>query len=284
MHGWIFTRACMTARAINESAFFCSTSLLSSLARCDGNHKHDKWGPVMRCGRFHRRQYLLESAGPVFSSASPPLRAATVAPSVALGRANDTAARWNLFPMMVSHVILRPGRNCFFRPHPAWAAQLGGPVSAPRRVRRPFRPSRSSFVSCSNCSYVEKTNRIVCYLGRLGRVKTFSETKRARHPFDSRSGLRPLVMKTLTRIHEMGPEAVGCPLDAPCRRPRNSSLFWKRCDWPPKLLRQLLQEGRHLGAFPKKPFVRAGQGKTASAPTGSVPSGSASSKGTVTSH
>ena len=78
--------------------------------------------------------------------------------SVALGRANDTAARWNLFPMMVSHVILRPGRNCFFRPHPAWAAQLGGPVSAPRRVRRPFRPSRSSFVSCPNYSHVGKTN------------------------------------------------------------------------------------------------------------------------------
>ena len=49
---------------------------------------------------------------------------------------------WIFFPIMVSHVILRPGRNCFFRPHPAWAAQLGGPVSAPRLVRRPFRPSK----------------------------------------------------------------------------------------------------------------------------------------------
>ena len=59
----------------------------------------------------------------------------------------------------------------------------------------------------------------------------------------------------------MGPEAVGCPLDAPCRRPRKSSLFWKRCDWLLKLLRQLLQEGRHRGAFPKSHLFKQGKEK-----------------------
>ena len=34
--------------------------------------------------------------------------------------------------MIVSRVILRPGRNCFFRPHPAW----------PHNLRQPFRPSK----------------------------------------------------------------------------------------------------------------------------------------------
>ena len=70
--------------------------------------------------------------------------AATVAPRVALVRANDTAARWNLFPMMVSHVILRPGRICFFRPHPAWVAEFGGPVSA--KTRETAIPSQQELV------------------------------------------------------------------------------------------------------------------------------------------
>ena len=60
----------------------------------------------------------------------------------------------------------------------------------------------------------------------------------------------------------MGPEAVGCPSDVSCRRPRKSSLFfWKRCDWLPKLLRQLLQDGRHLGAFPKSHLFKQGKEK-----------------------